>query len=74
MRKPNLRLLALEVENWNLKNPVGTPVTVQFDNGAIRETVTTSKAQVLSGHSAVIWLEGVAGAYLLDRVKVRAAS
>ncbi len=27
-----------------------------------------SDAQVLSGHSAVIWLENVSGCYLLDRV------
>lgn len=26
-------------------------------------------AQILSGHSAVIWLENVTGCYLLDRVR-----
>ncbi|MDP1611680.1 MAG: hypothetical protein Q8M11_11530, partial [Sulfuritalea sp.] len=31
-------------------------------------TKTRSDAQVLSGHSAVIWLENVSGCYLLDRV------
>ncbi|WP_374650281.1 hypothetical protein [Rhizorhabdus sp.] len=31
-------------------------------------TRTRSKAEVLSGHSAVIWLDGISGCYLLDRV------
>ncbi len=30
--------------------------------------MTRSDAQILSGHSAVIWLENVSGRYLLDRV------
>jgi hypothetical protein len=41
---------------------------VLLDGGEVRETVTTSEAQVLSGHSAVIWLAGISGYYLLDRV------
>ena len=39
-----------------------------LDGGEIRETVTTSEAQVLSGHSAVIWLDGISGCYDLERV------
>lgn len=54
---------------WNDKHPVGAKVTVQMDSGEIRETVTRSAAEALSGHSAVIWLAGISGCYLLDRVK-----
>ena len=59
----------LEVELWNLKYPVGTPVHVRMDSGEKRETKTRSKAEILSGHTAVIWLEGITGCYCLDRVK-----
>jgi len=53
---------------WNAKWPVDTRVTVRLDSGEMRETVTRTAAEVLSGHSAVIWLEGISGCYLLDRV------
>lgn len=53
---------------WNAKHPVGTKVTVRLDGGESRETVTRSPAEVLSGHSAVIWLDGIRGCYLLERV------
>lgn len=56
---------------WNAKHQVGAPVYVKLDSGGIQETVTRSPAEVLSGHSAVIWLEGVSGCYLLDRVVPR---
>lgn len=69
MKRPNAQLLALQVENWNLKHAVGTPVTLRKDNDEVMLTKTRSEAQVLSGHSAVIWVEGVAGCYLLDRVE-----
>lgn len=62
----------LMVERW--KHPVGTKVDLLMDNGQIRRTTTRSNAQMLGGHSAVIWLEGVSGAYLLDRVRVADAN
>ncbi|TFW15918.1 hypothetical protein [Duganella callida] len=55
-------------DKFNAANQVGTTVTVLLDGGEVRETITTSEAQVLSGHSAVIWLKGVSGCYLLERV------
>ena len=57
------------VDNWNAKHAVGTEVTLTKDNGDVIRTKTRSEAEVLSGHTAVIWLEGVTGCYLLDRVK-----
>ena len=69
-RRPSKRELELEVENWNLKYPIGTKVTVTFDDGSWRETTTTSLARILSGHTPVIFLDGVSGCYLLSRVRV----
>lgn len=55
---------------FNAKHPVGTRVMLKKDFVPEPvETKTRSEAQVLSGHSAVIWLEGVVGCYALDCVK-----
>jgi hypothetical protein len=67
--KPNLKVLQKTVDAWNAKYPVGTKVVVTLDSGERKETVTRSEAEVLSGHSAVIWIEGIRGCYLLDRVR-----
>jgi len=65
----NLAALQAACDQFNAANPVGSPVTVQLDGQEEPlATVTRSSAQVLSGHSAVIWLENVRGCYLLDRV------
>jgi hypothetical protein len=63
------RIQELEVENWNLKHQIGINVDVTMDSGEVRRATTRSKAQMLSGHSAVIWLEGISGCYLLNRVR-----
>jgi hypothetical protein len=53
---------------FNRVYPPGHKVNVRLDSGEIRETKTKTRAEVLQGHSAVIWLEGITGCYLLDRV------
>jgi hypothetical protein len=53
---------------WNLQNPPGTVVRLIRDSGEVMMTRTRSKAEVLSGHSAVVWLEGVVGCYHLTHV------
>jgi len=68
MKKPNIKQLEREVTIWNDAYPIGTKVKLVLDEGEPIETITRSKAEVLSGHSAVIWLRGVTGCYLLDRV------
>jgi hypothetical protein len=68
MRKPDLKKLQQQCDAWNEKNPVGTRVILKKDAGVEVHTKTRSIASVLSGHSAVIWLEGVSGCYALDRV------
>ncbi|GAC1042308.1 hypothetical protein thsrh120_23120 [Rhizobium sp. No.120] len=68
MRRPNPATLQAQCDAFNSRYPVGQTVSVRKDDGAGVLTVTRSKAEVLSGHSAVIWLEGISGCYLLDRV------
>jgi len=57
-----------KVDAFNKRNPVGTPVTVVKDLGEQFETKVKYPAQILSGHTAVVWVEGISGCYLLDRV------
>lgn len=53
---------------FNKRNPVGTSVTVVKDLGDQIETTVKYPAQILSGHTPVVWLEDISGCYLLDRV------
>ncbi len=56
-------------DKFNASYPVGTAVFLKKDgHDELFPTKTRSTAQVMSGHSAVIWLENVSGCYLLDRV------
>lgn len=70
-RIPNAKEQELQAEcdRFNESYPVGTEVLLKKDfvDEPVR-TRTWSEASVLSGHSAVVWLEGVSGCYLLDRV------
>lgn len=68
MTRPSAEALQRQCDDFNARYPVGQLITVRKDGGEGVSTVTRSKAEVLSGHSAVIWLEGIAGCYLLDRV------
>lgn len=65
----NLNKLTEMVNAWNSRFPVGTPVKCRMDDDKDIKTVTTSDAQILSGHSAVIWMRDISGCYLLDRVR-----
>lgn len=58
-------------DRWNAANPVGTEVYLTKDGGKIVETKTRSEAYVCNGGYPVIFLEGVSGYYLLDRVQRR---
>lgn len=69
MKRPNIAKLQKQCDDWNAAHPIGTAVELHKDGGEYFPTKTRSEAQVLSGHSAVIWVEGVSGCYLLSRVK-----
>lgn len=72
MKRPNLKQLQAECDRFNAAISVGQNVIVTLDGGTEKATRTTSEAQVLSGHTSVVWLEGVSGCYIIERV--RAAS
>lgn len=67
--RPNPAKLQTQCDVFNAAHAVGASVRLEKDSGEVITTKTRSKAEVLSGHSAVIWLEGVSGCYLLDRVQ-----
>lgn len=74
-KRPSLTALKRQVIEWNQTHPLpGTPVIVRLDDGTEKHTRTQSEAQILGDHSAVIWLDGISGAYLLDRVRVAPVS
>lgn len=66
--KKSAREMELEVENFNIKHSVGTAVKVKKDNGTTIDTVTTSEAYIMGGHTAVVHLRDISGCYALDRV------
>jgi len=68
-KRPSVKTMQAACDKFNAANPVGSEVFVKLDG--VEEpfrTTTKSTAQILSGHTAVIWLENVSGCYLLDRV------
>jgi hypothetical protein len=50
--------------------PKSTQVIYTDDLGKDHATRVKYPAELLSGHTAVIWLEGVSGCYLLSRVRL----
>lgn len=68
-KKPNIKAMQAACDKFNAACPVGGKVRVKLDNvDEPFETTTRSEAQILSGHSAVVWMDNVSGCYLLDRV------
>lgn len=65
----SIAALQREVEEWNAQYSEGTTVTLVNDRGNKIETKTRSEAWVMGGHSAMIMVDGIAGGYLLERVK-----
>ena len=66
-RKSAAQLQAV-CDRFNAAHQVGAVVSVKMDSGEIRNTITTSHAQVMGSHTAVIWLDGISGCYDLERV------
>jgi hypothetical protein len=75
-RKDGVRLdVALEeatqaalVRQWNEAHRVGVAVVVRLDGGGELLTTTRSPAHLLGGHSAVVWVHGLASCYALSHV------
>lgn len=67
--KQSLKQKQALCDKWNVKYPIGTPVQFTLDSDdKVTYTTTSSLAEVLGGHTAVIWLDGVKGCYELDKV------
>lgn len=68
MKRPDPIALQQQCDRFNADYEIGQMVTVRKHNGEGFITRTRSRAEVLSGHSAVIWVEGLSGCYLLERI------
>ena len=66
--KESIEIMQAKVEAFNKRNPIGTNVIVVKDLGEQVKTKVQYPAEVLSGHTPVVWLEGISGCYLLNRV------
>lgn len=58
-----------QCDEWNAAHPVGTAVVLTKDGGEVVNTKTRSEAYICDAGYAVLFLEGVTGYYLLDRVR-----
>ncbi|WP_339521792.1 hypothetical protein [Pseudomonas sp. EA_35y_Pfl2_R111] len=67
-KPPSAKQLQAAVDKWNNANPVGTVVSFEsiIGEGETHRGASVSEAQVLSGHTAVIWLEGKSGCVCLE--------
>lgn len=59
------------VTAWNAAHPIGTVVIVRRDNNDLLNTQTKSEAFVARNGQAVIFVFGISGYYLLDRLTAR---
>ncbi len=64
--RPSLKSQMEAVEHWNAKYTEGTVVHVRLDDGSQMTTQTASEAWLLGGHTAVILVDGISGAYSLS--------
>lgn len=69
-KRPSLESQTRAVHEWNAPHNVGKTVRVRRDDGSVLTTKTRSQAWLLGGHTAVILVDGIAGAFALDRVTV----
>ena len=64
-----------EVTDWNARVKLGDLVEYRFHSEAAPKIFKTrTEAQVLSGHTAVVWLEGKSGCVCCDACRPVAAA
>ncbi len=68
MRTANNKYAEQKCKQWNGAVSVGDRVSLAKDGGQVIETTTRSEAYVAASGDPVIFLTGVSGYYLLDRV------
>lgn len=64
----SIEVMESKIKVFNEKHPVGSVVTVIKDLGERVETKVRFPAEILSGYTAVVWLNGIRGCYCLNRV------
>lgn len=69
-KQPTVAQLQKLVNKFNRRYPVGTPVVLCKDSGEVN-TKVRAPAEVMQGHSAVAWFEGVSGAYSIENDRVQ---
>lgn len=71
MSKTAVKKQSAMVNEWNRLHSVGTPVIYYKDNRAEpgNESKTRTPATLLGGHTAVVFVEGVAGCIALIHVE-----
>jgi hypothetical protein len=71
MRPPSLAKLQKQCDDWNARYPIGTQVQYHFviDGPEYRLRTTRTEARILSGHTAVVWLDGESGCVCLEACK-----
>jgi hypothetical protein len=62
------KVMKSKIALFNKKHPVGASVVVVKDAGEKIETKVRYPAEIMGGHTAVVWLNGISGAYALNRV------
>jgi hypothetical protein len=69
-KKPDLAALQAECDAFNAACKVGGRVAVNLYGGSDKPIITTTRteAQILSGHTSVVWMDGVSGCWSLGHV------
>jgi hypothetical protein len=72
--RQNAKQLQAVCDQWNKAHPVGTEVYFYpiIGGSAMRARKTRSEAYVLSGHTAVVFLDGESGCVALEACKIPA--
>ena len=62
-KRPSAAQLQKQCDKWNAKSPIGTAVSYEsiVGRGETFRGKSSSEAEVMGGHSAVIWLYGKSG-------------
>jgi len=68
MKRKSQATMQAAVDKFNERHPVGSTVTVIRDLGEKEARTVLHPATILSGHTPVVWLEGIRGCYILERV------
>lgn len=68
MKKPSIKKLQKQCDNFNKKYPVDTEVFLEKDLVGPVITQVARPAFILGGHSAVAFFKGISGCYSIDCV------